>query len=142
MLALAVAVIALCLAGIAVSIYRLLQTPPKGFSDYLKSPLLILISAFCIVVVIGILVKSQYVITNEYYILQFGFIKSKYPIKDITALQLDSDTRKMTVQTADGYTVLSLSERDNDEFVKAIQALNPEVEFSFTLAGSGDEKQK
>lgn len=140
MLTLAIAVLALCLAGIGVSIYRIVKSVPQGFSDYLKSPLLILISVFCIAVVIGILVKSQYVVTSEEYILQFGFIKSKYPIKDITSLQLDSDTKKLTVNLRDGYTVLSLNETDNDDFVKTIQTLNPEVEFSFTLTDGNPKK--
>ena len=140
MLTLAIAVLALCLGGLGLSIYRLINSPLQEFSDYLKSPLLIAISAFCIVVVVGILVKSQYVITEEYYVLQFGFIKSKYPIKDVTSLLLDSDTQKMTVNMSDGYTVLSLSQSDNDEFVKAIQSINPEVEFSFTLSGSNPKK--
>lgn len=140
MLVLAIAVVMLCLGGIALSIYRLIHSPLQGFSDYLKSPLLIAISAFCIAVVVGILVKSQYVVTNEYYILQFGFIKSKYPIKDITSIILDSDTQKLTVNMSDGYTVLSLLQDENDEFVKTIQSINPNVEFSFTMTDGKNKK--
>lgn len=140
MLTLAIAILALCGAGIAVSIYRLINSVPQDFSDYLKSPLLIAISLFCIAVVIGILIKSQYVVTDEFYILQFGFIKSKYLIQDITSLELDSDTQKMTVNLKDGYTVLSLTADENDQFVKAIQAINPSVEFSFTMTDGKPKK--
>ena len=140
MITLAIAVLALCLGGIALSIYRLINSPLQGFSDYLKSPLLIVLSAFCIVVVVSLLIKSQYVVTEEYYILQFGFIKNKYPLKDITSILLDSDTQKLTVNMPDGYTVLSLSQSDNDEFVKTVQSINPHVEFSFTLSGNNPKK--
>lgn len=140
MFVLASLVLALCLGGLVLSIYRLVNTNLNVFSDYLKSPLLIIISAFCIVVVLGILIKSQYVVTEEYYILQFGFIKSKYPIKEITSIVLDSDTQKLTVNMPDGYTVLSLLQKDCDEFVKAIQAINHDVEFSFTLTGGNNKK--
>ena len=140
MLTLAIAVLALCLGGIALSVYRLINSPLQGFPDYLKSPLLIVLSAFCIVVVVSLLIKSQYVVTEEYYILQFGFIKNKYPLKDITSMILDSDTQKLTVNMPDGYTVLSLSQSDNDEFVKTVQSINPDVEFSFTLSGNNPKK--
>ena len=140
MLLLAIAVLLLCGAGIALSAYRIAKSAPQGFSDYLKSPLIIVISAFCIAVVIGVLVKSQYVVTTEYYILQFGFIKNKYLIKDVTSLELDSDTQKMTVYMGESFTVLSLSATDNDEFVAAMRKVNPNVEFTFTLAGSKNQK--
>lgn len=133
MTALAVAVLCLCGFGIALSVYRLIQNPPYGFSDYLKSPLLIAISAFCIVVVISVLAKSQYVVTSEYYILQFGFIKNKYPVKEITSLELDSDTQKMTVYMGESFLVLSLYATDNEEFVTAVRKVNPNADFSFTL---------
>lgn len=140
MLTLAIAILALCLAGIGVSIYRIIKSVPQGFSDYLKSPLLIAISAFCIVVVIALLIKSQYVITDEYYILQFGFIKNKYPIKDIHSLELNSDSQKLTVNLKDGYTVLSLNKDECNEFVQTVQKINPDVEFSFTLSDGNSKK--
>lgn len=140
MLVLAIAVLLLCGAGIVLSVYRIVQMPPRLFADYLKSPLIIVISAFCIAVVLGILIKSQYVVTTEYYILQFGFIKNKYPVKEVTSLEHDSDTQKMTVYMGESFTVLSLSAEDNDEFVAAIRKVNPNVEFTFTLAGSKPKK--
>ena len=140
MFALAITILVLCAGGLALSIYRLSTEPLYEFSDYLKSPLLIAISLFCIAVVLGILIRSQYVITNEYYILQFGFIKSKYPIKEITSIVLDPDTQKLTVNMPDGYTVLSLTEKDADEFVKTIQSIKSDVEFSFTLTDGNPKK--
>lgn len=137
---LAVAILCLCGLGIALSVYRIVQNPPHGFSDYLKSPLLIAISAFCIVVVVSVLMKSQYVVTTEYYILQFGFIKNKYPVKEITSLELDTDTQKMTIYMGESFLVLSLCATENEEFVTAIRKVNPNADFSFTL--STPKKQK
>ena len=140
MLTLAIAVLALCLAGIGLSIYRIVKSVPQDFSDYLKSPLLIAISAFCVAVVIAILVKSQYVVTDEFYILQFGFIKSKYPLQDVTSLELNTDTQKLTIHLKDGYTVLSLNADESNDFVQAVQKINPDVEFSFTLTEGNPKK--
>ena len=127
-------VILLCLAGIGISAYRIAKFGVNGVLDALKSPLLIAICAFCIVLMISILVKSQYIIDNTYYTTQFGFIKSKFLIKDITGLELDTDTNKLTVYVGEQFSVLSLLPEWNDEFIAALRGVKPDIEFTFTLA--------
>ncbi len=134
MIALAIAVIALCLIGTGLSVYRLYKSGIHGFTDALQSPLLIAICLFCIVLMISILTKSQYVIDDTHYTTQFGFIKSKFAIKDITALELNTDTKKLTVFVGEEYSVLSLSPAWQDEFIAALRKVKPEIEFTFTLA--------
>ncbi len=141
MYVLAVCVILLCAVGIAISVYRIVKFGLDGFSDFLQSPLLIVICLFCIVLVISLLVKSQYVIDDTHYTTQFGFIKSKYPIKDITALQLDTDTKKLTVFIGEEFSVLSLNEKWQNEFIAAMRAVNPSIDFSFTLAETNGAKK-
>ncbi len=136
MIILAIAVILLCVAGIAVSAYRLITFGIRDFLDVLQSPLLIGVCVFCIVLVVAILVKSQYVVDGTYYVTQFGFIKSKFQIKDITALELDTDTKKLTVRVGENFSVLSLDERWQDEFIAALREVNPDIDFTFTLAES------
>ncbi len=131
---LAIAVIALCGLGIGVSAYRIAKFGVRSFTEALQSPLLIAVCAFCIVLVLAILAKSQYVIDGENYIVQFGFIKSKYAIKNITALELDSDEKKLTLYVGEEFSVLSLSEKWQDEFIVALREINPDISFSFTLA--------
>ena len=133
-IALIFAVIALCGAGIGVSIYRLSRFGIVQGSDALKAPLLIAICLFCIATVVGILVKSQYIIDETHYTTQFGFIKSKFPIKEVTKLELDTDTQKLTVYVGEMFSVLSLSPAWNDEFIAALREVNPDIEFTFTLA--------
>ncbi len=133
MLALAVGAIVLCLAGLCISVYRLATYGVHGFSEALQSPLLILICLFCIALIVSILLKSQYVVDETYYTTQFGFIKSRFLIKDVTSMVLDSDTKKLTVYVGEEYSVLSLSPEWTDDFIKAIQDVKPDIEFSFTL---------
>ena len=143
MIALAITVILLCLVGIVISIYRLVKFGGvDGFTDALKSPLLIAICLFCIVTVIALLVKSQYIVDETHYTTQFGFIISRFPIKDITSLVLDMDTKKLTIYMGEQFSVLSLSPEWNDEFIAAIRAVNPEIEFSFTLAETDGKEEK
>ena len=139
---LSVLVIVLCLAGMGVSIYRIVRFGVGGFTDALKSPLLIAICIFCIVLMISVLAKSQYIVDDTYYTTQFGFVKSKFPIKDVTKLELNMDTRKLTVYVGEEFSVLSLSPDWNDEFIAAIRAVKPEIEFTFTLAEKTDTNEK
>ncbi len=133
MIALAIGVLLLCGAGIAISVYRIVTFGVHGFTDTLQSPFLIAVCLFCILLVIGILCKSQYCVDERYYTLQFGFIKSKFAIKDITALELNTDTKKLTVFVGEQFSVLSLNEKWQDEFIAALREVKPEIEFTFTL---------
>ena len=142
MLALAYAVIVLSLVGIAVSVWRITKFGIGGFSDALKSPFLILICVLCIVIVVAMLVKSQYTVDEQYYTTQFGLIKSKFQIKDITSLVLNTDLHKLTVYFGEQYAVLSIDPVWNDAFISALREVNPNIDFSFTLAEKKDETDK
>ena len=140
LIVLSIAVFVLCLSGMAVSIYRIVKFGVNGFTEGLKSPLLIAICIFCIVLMISVLAKSQYIVDEQYYTTQFGFIKSKFPIKDVTKLELNTDTQKLTVYVGEQFSVLSLSPTWNDEFIAAIREVNPNIEFTFTLTDVGDKE--
>ena len=83
---------------------------------------------------ISVLAKSQYIVDETYYTTQFGFIKSKFLIKDVTKLELDTDTQKLTVYVGEQFSVLSLSPEWNHEFIAAIREVKPDIEFTFTLS--------
>ena len=141
MILLSILAILLSVAGIVVSSFRIARSGDiNGFIEALQSPLLIFVCAACIVIVISILIKSQYVIDGEYYTTQFGFIKSAFSIKDITALELDSDTKKLTIFIGEQYSVLSLKAEWHDAFIKAFRDVNPNIDFTFTLA-QGEAKK-
>ena len=133
MLILAVAVIVLCGLGIAVSVYRIQKFGIPTFYDALKSPFLLFVCVLCIALVLSILLKSQYVIKDKRFIIQFGFIKTVFEIEKITSLLLDSDSRKLTVYFGEQFCVLSVNPTWNDELIKIIRECNENIEFSFTL---------
>lgn len=140
MIGLAIAVLLLSLAGIGVSIYRIVQFGIHGFTDALQSPFLIAICLLCMAIILSILIKSQYIIDDRHYIVQFGIIKSKFAIQDITSILLDSDTKKLTVYIGEEFSVLSLAIANHDEFIAALREANPHIEFTFTLAEGKEEK--
>lgn len=141
MILLSVAVILLCLGGIGLSIYRIAKYGVSGFTDTLKSPFLIAICVFGIAVVIAMLIRSRYVITKETLTMQFGFIKTKFAVKDFTSVLLDTDTHKLTVYMGEQFFVVTTSPEWNNDFVQALREVKPDIEFRFTLAeGQNDKK--
>ena len=138
---LCIAIFALCSMGIGLSVWRIARFGIQEFSDVLKSPFLIAVCAFCIIIVICILIKSQYVVDEKYFITQFGFIKSKFAIKDITSLLLDCQTKKLTIHFGEEYTVLSVNPDWQEKLVRAILTINPDIDYTFTLSDAPkDEK--
>ena len=127
-------ILALCVVGMGISIYRALKFGINGFSDILKYPFLILLELFCIVLVIALLVKSQYVLDDKELKAQYGLVKNVFPIKSITSILLDTDTKKMTLHMGEEFFVLALPEADNHDFVQALRDKNPNIDYSFTLS--------
>lgn len=142
MLVLAYAVLVLCSVGIGVSIWRITRDGVHEFGDFLKSPFLIAICLFCIVLMISVLIRSRYIVTDGELIVQFGFIKSKYAVKDFTSLTLDTDARKLSVYMGEQFFVVVIDPEWNNDLVQAIRKIKPDVEFNFTLAEKREEKKK
>lgn len=130
---LCIAIYILCSVGVGLSVWRIIRFGIHGFSDALQSPFLIAVSAFCIVLVTAILIKSQYIVDKTHFTSQYGFIKSKFAIKEITSIVLDTDTKKLSLYFGEQFMVVSGSPSWNEEFVRALLAVNPDIEYSFTL---------
>lgn len=142
MVLLAVASLLLCAAGIALSVWRIVKGGIQGFNDVLKSPFLIAICLFGIVIVTAMLIRSRYVITQDTLITQFGFIKSKFPVAEFTSVLLDTDSKKLTVYMGEEFFIVTTNPEWNNDFVQALREVKPDVEFSFTLTEGKDEKKK
>ena len=142
MIILACVALTLCAVGVGLSIWRIVKEGIHDFDDVLKSPFLIAISLFGIVLIVALLLRSRYVITKEQFIMQFGLVKSKYAIQDITSLLLDTDTHKLTVYTGEEFFIVTTNPEWNNDLVQAIREIKPEVEFSFTLAEKKDKDEK
>ena len=129
----------LCGLGIGLSIWRMQKFGVHEFLDVLKYPFLIAVCVFCIVVMISLLIKSQYAVTEEHLITQYGFIKSKFALKEITELTLDLQVQKLKVNFGEQFLVLKVSEEWNERFVRAMLKGNPDISYSFTLADKPEE---
>lgn len=73
--------------------------------------------------------------------MQFGFIKSKFPIEKFTSVLLDTDSKKITVYMGEEFFVVTTNPEWNNDFVQALREVKPDIEFSFTLAEYKEEKK-
>ena len=130
---LCIAVLVLCAVGIGVSVWRIVEFGIESFYDVIKYPFLIAVCVFCIAFVISAFCRSQYLVQGEELITQFGFLKTKYSIKNITAVVFDRDTNKLTVNFGEEFAIIAVDPAWNEELVRALLAINPSIDYSFTL---------
>jgi hypothetical protein len=140
MIGLAITVLILFTAGIALSIWRISKNGIHGVGDVLKSPFLIAICLFGIVVVTAMLIRSRYIVTKDELTTQFGIIKSRFPVKDFTSVLLDTDNKKLTVYSGEQFFVVTTNPEWNNDFVQALREVKPDIEFSFTFTEQNKTK--
>lgn len=135
---LCVLVYLLCLGGMAISIWRMLEFGVHGFSDVLKYPFLIAICAFGILLITAMLISSNYIVKNGNFITQYGFVRSKFAIKEITELTLNSDEKKLTVYFSEQYLIIAVHPSYNEKLIRAILDVNPDIKYEVTLTDKAE----
>lgn len=142
-IALSAAALLLCVLGAALSVYRIYKSGGlHGFNDWLKYPFLILVCLFAFVLIVALLVKSQYIVDERNFTTQFGLIKSKCALKDITSVVLDRDTNKLTLYMGEAFSVVSVRPSWNEDFVRALLKGNPDIDYSYTVKENKPEDEK
>ena len=137
MLALFCLLLALCTVGFALTTWQFigfLQGDITSVYSWIKFILLFLVSLLLSVLIIAMLVKSQYVITEKNLIMQFGLIRSRYEIKKIRSVKLFRGSDKLTVYFDDyktNFMVIVVKNTWYDEFVRALIARNEKIEFDY-----------
>lgn len=131
---LSIAGLILSAAGISVSAYNLAKTGVHSFNDALKYPFLILVSAALAVLLIALLIRSRYIVDDRFFTTQFGLIKSRCEISQITSIVLDRDTKKLYVYTGEETAfVPSVPFSQNENLVRALLKRNPDIDYSYTV---------
>ena len=130
---LSIASLLLCVVGIVLSIYNIVTFGIVNVGDALKYPFLIVICCVAIVFVVSILTKSQYVITKDRLLIEYGFLKSEYPLSEITALTLDRDKNKLIAYMGEAYMLITVDPIENERFAREMLAVNGDIDFSYTI---------
>ncbi|MGN1052159.1 MAG: hypothetical protein ACI4SH_02070, partial [Candidatus Scatosoma sp.] len=119
---LSIAALALSVAGIVLSSYRLYKTGVHSFYDCLKNPFLIAVCAFAVTVVLALFIRSEYRVSDTELITCYGFVKSRLPLSEISAVTSDTDTDKIyiTLPDTEGQLVIETAPGKREDFVRAL----------------------
>ena len=113
--------------------------------EWIKYILLYFVSVFLSLLLIAMLIRSRYIITERRLITQFGIIFSKYEIKKIRSVCLVSGTKKLSVYFDDfksRFITIVVKEEWYDDFIKTLTSINEKIEFDFTDPENNDRKKK
>ena len=132
-LSLSIASFVLYAVGIGLSIYNIVQFGIANIGDALKYPFLIVICVVFTVFVSATLKSSYYEITQEKLVAKYGFLKSEYPVSQITALVLDRDENKLVAYMGDVFMTITIDKSQNEQFIRAMLNANGDIDFSYTI---------
>jgi hypothetical protein len=127
--------LALCVVGFAINLYVTISvgigTAANPAYQILQYVLMYFVTIVLFILLLSILLSSYYAVDDKQFITSFGLIKSKYKISDVELICLDRSTNKLSVTFADNsYIVIVVNETWYNDFVEAIIAANPKIEYS------------
>ena len=141
MLAVFYVALVLCAAGFGLTTWRFIGFLGDGADSvyqWIQYVILYFVSVFFSAVIVALLIRSQYVLTEDRLILQFGFIKQKYEIKSIYSVHLFKGLNKLA-DFRTKYTVIVVKEIWYDDFVKELMRRKPGIGFSFSTPEEEEE---
>lgn len=140
-----VACVAVALFGataIVLSVWRLVSFEVRQPFDVVKDVVLLPIGLFCIATPLAIIFRSGYTVKNGILMQSFGFFRTKYEIKEISSLLLNSQEHKLTVYFEKNAVSILITPDKNEAFTRALIAQNPDIDYGFTLAENPPEEKK
>ena len=140
--------LALCAAGFGVNTWQFvlfLQSDITSAYDWMRYLLLYLASIFLAVLIISMLIRSQYVLTEKELIVQFGIIRSRYEIRRIFSFCKLNGSGKLAVYFDDfktKYSVIVVKEIWYDDFILALTARNERIAVDIVSAEEEKNNKK
>lgn len=148
-LAILILALALCAAGFSLTTWQFVDFLRTGnlasALDWIKFFLLYAVSVFIPVIVTAMLVRSEYLLNDTQLVLTFGFIRMRYPLDTIRSAHLFKGANKLALYFNDEkthYTVIVISPKCYDEFVRAIILRNDRISFTFSTPEEEEEFKK
>lgn len=143
--------IALCAACFALTSWQFIEFLGGKRGDmtlaweWLKYLLLYIASVLLAVLLIAMLIRSRYMITEKHLVTQFGIIFSKYEIKKIRSVCLTVGTKKLNVYFDDfknRFITIVVKEEWYDDFIGTLTSVNDRIEFDFTSPENDKKENK
>ncbi len=130
-------------ACIALNVKRLLEIAAAAISgtyDYISAILAIAIGAAGMVVLIPLIVRSEYVVTNDKLITRWGVIASEIKLSDITRVTVYRSSQKLVVSyNAKDYAVINIDKDLFENFCDELKAKNDKIFYCLNTENSGEK---
>ena len=141
--------LALCLAAIGLTTWQFadfLRTGNiNGALEWIKFVLLYFVSGALTVLIVAMLLRSEYILTNRELTLLFGFVRTKYPLESILSVHLFKGANKLAVYFSDGrnkYMAIVIKDTLYETFAKDLISRNERIAFSFSTAEEEEELKR
>ena len=128
--------------GLVLSLYRLFAFKIRSNFDVVKDVILLPVCAFCIGAPVAIIARSGYTVTEKYLYQHFGFFRTRYEISEFNSMLLQTDSGKLTIYFHNQAVAVLIASDKNEAFTRAILAVNPNIEYGFTLTDNPKNEQK
>lgn len=124
-----------CAAGFAVNLWlcitKGIPATTNAIFTIIRYTIMFIVTVAMFAILLSLLISSYYAVDKEHIKTRFGFITSKYSIKDIDVITLERNTNRLTVTFKnDSFLVIVVKEQCYDDFVQAILDAKPAIEYS------------
>lgn len=117
----------------------------SNFYEWLKYLIPYLVSALFLLLAVAILIRSQYVVTDDALIMQFGFIKQRFEIGKIVSVHQFKGAGKLAVYFDDrktDYILIVIKDALFNDFVRDLCSRDERIQFTFSTADEEEEAKK
>lgn len=124
----------LCAGGFALNLYQCIRFGISSAADpvypIIQYTTMFVVTVALFAILTSVLIFSAYVVDDKYFKTRFGFIVSKYDLKNIERIVLDKKTDKLAVIFKEGtFIVVVVRQEWYEQFVKTLLDANPKIEY-------------
>lgn len=140
--------LALCSASFGLTTWRFvlfLQQDPSSIYGWMRYVLLYAASIALTVLIVAMLIRSEYKVTPTHLSLRFGLIVQKFEIGSILSVHLFRGAGKLAVYFDDlktDFLNIVIRPESYDTFIRTLQAQNDRIAFTFSTAEEEAEVKK
>ena len=133
-----IAAIVLASASFTVNVYRLV----KAF-DYMSSAVAVVISVVAAALFSSMLISSNYTVTDKELVLNWGFLKNRFPLSSVKKIVLEQTKEKLILYyNEENFFILNARTVDYADLVDEMRKKNDKIVFEFTSSAPHDAETK
>lgn len=138
--------LALAVAAFGVTLYTVIKGDVFRTNNpvypIISNSVMFLVSVLLFVILISLIISSNYSVGNNTLTTSFGIIKSKFKIDTIKSVMLDRQTNKLTVHFVNNsFILIAVKPEWYDEFISELIKNNPNIEYTINSKQNSPDDQ-